>query len=90
MFKSLEVRADVFLSFFDPNSLANMSQSASSFKQSVPFLWIIGRQDRLYPEGSAYAFDRAPTHPKSKHLIIDAGHMNTSLKAAQEVLEWIR
>ena len=88
--KSLEVRADIFLSFFDPNGLANMSQSASSFKQSVPFLWVIGRQDRLYPDGSAYAFDKAPKHPKSNYLLIDAGHMDTSLKAAHEVLEWIR
>jgi AraC-like DNA-binding protein len=63
-----------------------MSQSASSFKQSVPFLWVIGRQDRLYPEGLAYAFDKAPKHPKNNYLLIDAGHMDTSLKAADEKL----
>lgn len=88
--KNLEARADVFLSFFDPDGLANMSQSASDFKRSVPFLWVIGRQDRLYPEGSGYAFNKAPQHSKSHYLAVDAGHMDTSLRAAEGVLEWIQ
>jgi pimeloyl-ACP methyl ester carboxylesterase len=88
--RSLEVRADVFLSFFDPAGLANMTKSTSKFKKITPFLWVIGRQDSLYPQGPAYAYEKAPSHPKSQYLVVSATHVDTPRVSASLVMDWIK
>lgn len=88
--RSLEARADVFLSFFDPVGLANMTKSTGEFKKSTPFLWVIGRQDSLYPQGPAYAYAKAPAHPKSQYLVVSATHVDTPRVSAPLVMEWIK
>jgi dienelactone hydrolase len=87
--KNFLVRSDVFYSYFNPDGLGNMALSASRFKQSVPFLWVIGTQDWLIREGSAYAFDRAPTNPLSSYKVVDANHATTPEVGADLVVEWI-
>ncbi len=88
--RSLEARADAFLSFFDPAGLANMTKSAGNFKKSTPFLWVIGRQDSLYTQGPAYAYAKAPIHPKSEYLVVSATHVDTPRVSAQLVMDWIK
>jgi pimeloyl-ACP methyl ester carboxylesterase len=88
--RSLEARADVFLSFFDPAGLANMTKSTGSFKKSTPFLWVIGRHDSLYPQGPSYAYSKAPAHPKSEYLVVSANHFETPRISAPLVMEWLK
>jgi pimeloyl-ACP methyl ester carboxylesterase len=86
----MRMRADVLLSYFDPEGLGHMPLSASRFKRSVPLLWVIGMADPLYAQGSAFAYDRAPPHPASKYLVVQADHMGTPDVAAGQVLEWVK
>jgi pimeloyl-ACP methyl ester carboxylesterase len=86
----MRMRADVLLSYFDPEGLGHMPLSASRFKKPVPLLWVIGTVDPLYAQGSAFAYDRAPPHPASKYLVLQADHMGTPDLAAGQVLEWIK
>ena len=44
---------------------------------AVPFLWVVGTGDRMYQRGEGYAYARAPRHPKSKYLVVKAGHKDT-------------
>ena len=89
--RSFEVQATprAWLSFFDPQGLANMAQSATGLPRR-PFLWVIGRSDMLAAAGADYAFARAPAHPKSKYIEIDAGHMDGPDKAVSVISEWLK
>ncbi|WP_240791990.1 alpha/beta fold hydrolase [Rhodoferax bucti] len=88
--RPVRMRADVLLSYFDPEGLGHMPQSASMFKKAVPFLWVIGTKDPLYPAGPSYAFEKAPAHPASQYLVVEADHLGTPEVAAPQVLAWVR
>lgn len=81
--------AKVYLSYFDPNGPAPMPKNAGAMK-GVPFLWVIGRDDQLHSAGPGYAFDRAPRHPKSKYLEVNARHENTPDIAKDQVVAWLQ
>ena len=78
-----------WLSFFDPQGPASMPQSAQALPR-IPFLWVIGRSDMLAQAGADYAFARAPTHPGSRYVEIEAGHMDGPDKATSVVTEWLK
>ncbi|MGI9135355.1 MAG: alpha/beta fold hydrolase, partial [Rhodoferax sp.] len=87
--RSLRMRAAVLLSYFDPQGLGNMPQSAARFRKAVPLLWVVGTGDPLYPAGAAFGFERAPAHPASKYLVVSADHGSTPEVALPEVLAWV-
>lgn len=87
--RSMRMKADVLLSYFDPQGLGDMPTSAAAFKKPVPFLWVVGSSDPLFRAGPDYAFKRAPEHPASKYLEVQAGHADTPDIAVPQVLDWI-
>lgn len=86
----VSMKAGVLLSYFDPQGLGHMPATAAAFKKPVPLLWVVGTGDPMYRAGPAYAFDRAPPHPASKYLVVQADHVSTPDVAAGEVLAWIQ
>lgn len=88
--RPVRMRAEVVLSYFDPEGLGHMPLSASRFKKAVPFLWVIGTSDPLYASGPTYAYDKAPAHPASQYLVVEADHMGTPDVAAAQVLAWVK
>jgi len=89
--KTFDVRATakVYVSYFDPSGPAPMPRNAAAMKP-VAFLWVIGRDDPLHSAGPDYAYNRAPKHPKSKYLEVNARHENTSDVAKGEVIAWLK
>jgi fermentation-respiration switch protein FrsA (DUF1100 family) len=77
------------LSFFDPNGPAVIPRNAAAMP-AIPFLWVIGRSDRLAEAGRNYAFDKAAKHPKSKYVEVNAGHFDTPNAARAEVIAWLK
>lgn len=88
--KSLQIRADVLVSYFDPQGLGNMRLSAQGFKQPIPLLWVIGTQDPLYRLGPAYVFDQVPARPENKYLVVDANHATTPEVASDAIRDWVQ
>lgn len=79
----------IFLSYFEPNSDAEMSVTAARIPPAVPVLWVIGDGDSLIKLGRDYVFNKLPPNPHSKYLEISANHLSTPAKAADQVVEWI-
>lgn len=79
-----------FLSYFEPNSDAEMSVTAPRVPPEVPVLWVIGDGDSLIKLGRDYVFNKLPPNPHSKYLEISANHLSTPAKAADQVIEWLR
>ena len=88
--RQVSMKAKVLLSYFDPQGLGHMPGTAAAFKTPVPLLWVVGTGDPLYRAGAAYAYDKAPAHPASKYLVVQADHLSTPNVAAAEVLAWIQ
>ena len=88
--RQVSMKAKVLLSYFDPQGLGHMPGTTAAFKKPVPLLWVVGTGDPLYRAGAAYAYDKAPAHPASKYLVVQADHGSTPDVAAAEVLAWIQ
>jgi len=88
--RSVSMKANVLLSYFDPAGLGHMPGTVAAFKKPVPLLWVVGTEDPLFRAGSAYAYDGAPAHPSSKFLVVHADHSATPDVAAAQVLAWIQ
>lgn len=87
--RSVRTTPNIYLSFFDPEGLASMPKSAAAIPRPVPFLWVIGTQDRLYARGEHYVFNKAPQHPNSKYRVVAAHHADTPSVAAELIVEWL-
>ena len=81
--------AGVFLSYFDPDGLANMPRNAANLSPQMPLLWVVGQRDPLAKLGPDYAFSRAPANPSSRYVEVDADHLHVPLAAAELVKDWL-
>ena len=88
--KSITPKARIYLSYFDPDGPAVMPANTAAFKQPLPLLWVIGTGDPLFQRGPDYAFAKAPPHPASQYLVVEAGHVNTPDVAADQIVAWLR
>lgn len=87
--KSIHTRANIYLSYFDPEGMGAMPLNAAKLKRPVPLLWVVGNTDTILKQGEAYVFNRIPPHPHNKYLIIEGTHKNTPTRAATHIVEWI-
>lgn len=88
--RRLQARADVFLSYFDPDGLGDMPSSMAHIAKPLPLLWLIGTNDRLYPRGKAFAYDKAPTHPLSRYVVVESDHANTPAAGREQIIDWLK
>lgn len=87
--QSIRMRADVLLSYFDPEGLGDMPTTAAAFRKPVPLLWVVGTGDPIHRAGEEFAFRRAPAHPASRYLEYQGGHGDFEV-AADPVLAWLK
>lgn len=79
-----------YLSYFDPESDAEMSVTAPRVPPATPSLVVIGDQDPLFAHVRAYFVDRLPANPKSQYLEVKANHLTTPNVASDAIIEWIK
>ncbi len=84
-----KMRAQVYLSWFNPSGPAVMPVNTANLKSGVALLWILGEKDRMYPKGEAYAFSKAPSHAKHAYIVVKGGHKQTPQKGASEIANWL-
>jgi len=84
-----QTSAKIYLSYFDPEGPAVVPTNAAAIRSPIPILWVVGTKDPA-TRPSGYAFDRAPPHPKSKYVAVDADHLQVPAVAAEQVLTWLR
>lgn len=79
-----------YLSYYDPEGPAVMPRSAALLKTPVPILWVAGSRDPLSRPGPGYAFERAPAHPLSRYVVVEADHLDTPEASKVLALEWLK
>lgn len=88
--QSIRMRADVLLSYFEPEGLGNMAITSAAFIKPIPVMWVVGTRDPLFPFGYSYGFDKTPHHEASKYLAVEADHASTPDVAIEQVKDWLK
>lgn len=79
-----------YLSYFDPESDAEMGRTASRIPASVPVLTVIGEKDPLFKLLKDYYVKKLPANPLSNYLEVSGGHVETPNIAADQVIAWAK
>jgi pimeloyl-ACP methyl ester carboxylesterase len=83
--------AVVYLSFYEPQGLANMSESAAQVRASIPVFYAGTTQDPIHRwgQGPRYIYDRLPMHRKSVYLESAASHIDVPQAVAAPALAFL-
>ena len=79
-----------YLSYFDPESDAEMGMTAPRILPGIPVLTVVGDDDYMFTRARAYFVDKLPAHPKSQYLEVKANHLSTPAVASEAVVAWIK
>lgn len=79
-----------YLSYFDPESDADMGVTAPRIPSQVAVFTLIGMDDPLTPNVRGYFVDKLPPHPKTRFQTLPGGHLDTPRAAADLVVGWVR
>jgi pimeloyl-ACP methyl ester carboxylesterase len=86
----VKVTANIYLSWFAPEGHAVMPKNAALLKSGTALFLAVGTQDRIFKEGSAYIFDRAPANVNNKYFVVNSDHLDTPKDAAEEIVTWLK
>lgn len=79
-----------YLSYFDPQSDADMGVTAPRVPASVPVLTVIGEKDPLFASVRRYYVDKLPKNPQSQLMEVSGGHLDTPRVATDAIVSWIK
>ena len=79
-----------YLSYFDPESDAEMGMTAARIPTGTPVLTVVGDDDYMFTRARAYFVDKLPAYPKSQYLEVKANHLSTPAVASEAVVAWIK
>lgn len=85
--------ASIYLSYFDPEGLGNMPQSAARISKSmkaIPVMLINSTEDNISKKGEYYIFNQLQAHPLSVFMLSHASHMGAPEANKDEVLKFIK
>jgi esterase/lipase len=88
--KLLEVSAENFLSWFDPEGKAVMGLNAPKIKNGTAFLWIAGKDDIISDGTGKSIYDSVPPNPKSKFIHVEGGHRDVRKFGKEIIINWLK
>lgn len=86
--RQMESTVSIYLSYYDPNSLANMPKSASSIKKSIPVLCIMSSAEQFL--GKDYIYFRLPANSLSVYIESPASHMEAPEASTNDALTFVK
>lgn len=87
---AVRITAKEYLSYFDPDGMADMGVAAAKMPATIPVLEVVGDQDPLTTVARAYIFEKLPANPKSEYLAVTGTHLNTPVVARDQLATWIK
>ena len=79
-----------YLSYFEPQSDADMGVTAPRVPPDVAVLTVIGEKDPLFSIVRGYYVDKLPKNLKSQFLEVSGGHLDTPRLATDAIVHWIK
>ncbi|MGC4367011.1 alpha/beta fold hydrolase [Hydrogenophaga sp. R2] len=78
-----------YLTWFDPESDADMGVTAPRVPASVPVFTAIGESDPLFKGVRGYFVDKLPANPRSQFVEVGGGHLDTPGNVREKLMTWI-
>jgi pimeloyl-ACP methyl ester carboxylesterase len=90
--KTRQVRttAAAYLSYFDPDGIGAMPNSAAKLPRPVPIFMAVGTSDPIAGYAETNIYNAAPPHPKSQYHSLAGDHLSTIRVATPVLLEWLK
>ena len=90
--RQLVVTPSAYLSYYEPEGLANMAISAKRVRKAIPVFYAGTTQDGItrWGNGAQYVFNQLPPHPQSVYLESRASHMDVPQDMAARSLEFLK
>lgn len=85
-----EMRADIYYSFFSLEGLSAMETRAKYIPNTLPVLYIVGKNDPLTEKNGMHTFDAIPKTPKTQYVTVPADHFGAVNASVEDVLEWLK
>lgn len=79
-----------YLTYFDPESDAEMGVTAPRIPANTPVLTVLGDEDSMFTHAKAYFADKLPANAKNQYLEVKGNHLNTPAVASEAVMAWIK
>ena len=86
----IRVRANSYLSYFDPEGKGSMPRSAASIAKPIPIFMAVGDSDPIAGYARTAIFDAAPRHEKSIYIDGPGDHLNTIRIATPALITWLK
>lgn len=88
--QTIVTTAKNFLSYFDPDSDAEMGVTAPRIPPATPVLTVLGDEDFMFTRAKDYFANKLPANPKSQYLEVKANHLTTPRVANEAIARWIK
>jgi len=85
-----EMRADIYYSFFSLDGLGSMETRAKYIPNTLPVLYVVGKNDPLTEKNGMHTFDAIPKTPKTQYVTVSADHFGAVNASVEEVLTWLK
>jgi len=86
--QGMSTAASIYLTYFDPQGLANMPLNATRLKKPIPVLCVMSQAE--LPLGQNYIFSKLPPNPKSVYLETPASHTDAPRAVENEAMAFVR
>lgn len=80
----------IYLSYFDPNGIANTLVAAGKIPPTVPVLWVDGTNENPGLKSYGQKVYGAIGSSASKHVEVTASHITVTRDSSAEVPAWLR
>lgn len=80
----------IYLSYFDPDGIANTLVAAGKIPATVPVLWVDGTNEKPGLKSYGQKVYGAIGSSATKHIEVTAGHTTVPHKSGAEVLAWLQ
>ncbi len=87
--KTIEAKARIYYSYFDPSGLGAMSVTAAKVRPGTAVLLIIGNSDPWFERARSTVFNKTPHNPQSRYIEINSNHVNTPKDGLHEIMAWL-
>ncbi len=87
---NISTKAQIYVSFFSPESPISPGQDAARLSPKIPVLCILGDKDPLSPKTRKHVLLRLPANPLSRVATVPGGHMDVPSEAKSEVVRWLK
>lgn len=86
---TVRTTARIYLSYFDPEGIANTMKGAAAVPAGLPVLWVTAAQENPGLKGYGEKLYAAISSQSKKYIEVNGGHIDAPTEAKGAVADWL-